>query len=439
MAAFQRIVGSEMEGIYKIATDSRGLPLEEVEQALKESLGGRERKKVLIIPPDFTRFHSQAGLITSIYYRELTARGVQVDVLPALGTHEKVSKAQWEIMFAGIPYEAMLVHDWRHDVVKIGEVPASYLEEITDGLWHDPVSVEINRRVMDESYDLIISPGQVVPHEVIGMANHSKNLFVGVGGSDMINKSHMVGAVYGMERMMGKDNTPVRKIFDYGMEHFLKNRPILFVLTVCTAPEGESVMHGLFIGEGRQCLTEAVKLAQAKNIDFVEHGIKKCVVHLDSAEFKSTWLGNKAVYRTRMAIADGGELIVLAPGVTKFGEDTQCDKLIRKYGYRGRLHTLEAFNKPENQDLRDNMGAAAHLIHGSSDGRFTITYAVRDITREEIEGVGFQSASYEDMAKKYDPAKLQYGWNNVAGEEIYYIPNPALGLWIDRERFEGEV
>ena len=270
-----------MEDIYKIAANG-GISDAELKDALKASLEGRTLQKALIIPPDFTRFHSQAGKITGIYYHLLTERGVQV------------SKAQWEIMFKGIPYENMIVHDWRHDVVKIGEVPASYLEEITECLWHEPVSVEINRRVMDESYDLIISPGQVVPHEVIGMANHSKNLFVGVGGSDMINKSHMV--------------------------HFLNKRPILFVLTVCTAPEGKSVMHGLFIGEGRSCLTEAVKLAQEKNIDFVERGIKKCVVYLDPSEFKSTWLGNKAVYRTRMAIADGGELIILAPGVTKFGD-----------------------------------------------------------------------------------------------------------------------
>ena len=339
-------------------------------------------------------------------------------------------------MFGDIPYETMLVHDWRHDVVKLGEVPADYLAEITEGLWTDPVSVEINRRVMDPKYDLIISPGQVVPHEVIGMSNHAKNLFVGVGGSDMINKSHMVGAVYGMERMMGRDNTPVRKIFDYGMEHFLAERPILFVLTVTTAPGGNVRTHGLFLGEGRSCLTEAVKLAQQKNIDFVEHGLKKCVVYLDPSEFKSTWLGNKAVYRTRMAMADGGELIVLAPGVEKFGEDAACDALIRKYGYRGRLHTLEEFRQPENQDLRDNMGAAAHLIHGSSDGRFSVTYDVQDISQAEIAGVGFIPASYDELVKKYNPETLRYGYNAVDGEEIYFIPNPALGLWINRETFK---
>ena len=423
--------------IDRIAKNDEGLSREEIREALMESLEGRRVGKVLILPPDFTRYHSGAGFITNVYYHSLTERGASVNILPALGTHAPVSEEQMDAMFGDIPHDRFLVHDWRHDVVRLGEIPADYVSEITEGLWTDPVSVEVNRRIMDESYDLIISPGQVVPHEVIGMSNHAKNLFVGTGGSDMINKSHMIGAVYGMERMMGRDHTPVRKLFDYGMEHFLNERPILFVLTVTTAPCGEIRTHGLFIGEGRECLTKAVKLAQEKNIDFVPTGLKKCVVYLDPSEFKSTWLSNKAVYRTRMAMADGGELIVLAPGVERFGEDAECDRLIRKYGYRGRLHTLEEFRKPENQDLRDNMGAAAHLIHGSSDGRFSITYAVRDISREEIEGVGFGSADYEEMCRRYDPAKLQYGYNTVDGEEIYFIPNPALGLWINREKFEG--
>ena len=425
-----------MKDIYLIAETDTGLTQNEIKTALLKSIEGRSLKKVLIIPPDFTRFHSGAGFITNVYYHALTEMGVQVDIMPALGTHVAVSETQWNAMFGDIPFGRMLVHNWRTDVVKLGEIPASFLSDITDGLWNEPIFAEVNRLVMDESYDLIISPGQVVPHEVIGMANHSKNLFVGVGGSEMINKSHMVGAVYGMERMMGKDNTPVRRMFDYGMEHFLKDRPILFVLTVTTAPDGNIRTHGLFIGEGRECLTHAVKLAQQKNIDFVEHGLKKCVVYLDPDEFESTWLGNKAVYRTRMAMADGGELIILAPGVRRFGEDDKVDKLIRKYGYRGRLKTLEEFRKPENTDLREHMGAAAHLIHGSSDGRFEITYAVKNITKEEISSVGFNAADYDETAKKYNPEKLRYGYNEVDGEEIYYIPNPALGLWINREKFE---
>ena len=430
--------------LYLKADSENGLSQEAIKGAVLRALSehrsklaaaGKELKKALILPPDFTRFHSGAGFITNVIYHDLVSGGAQVDILPALGTHEAMPKEQTDIMFGDIPRECFIAHDWRHDVVKLGEVPADYVSEITEGLWKDPVSVEVNRRIVDRSYDLIVSPGQVVPHEVIGMSNHAKNLFVGAGGSDMINKSHMIGAVYGMERMMGRDNTPVRKLFDYGMEHYLHDLPILFILTVTTAPEGNILTHGLFIGEGRQCLTEAIALAQKKNIDFVEHGVKKCVVYLDPSEFKSTWLGNKAVYRTRMMMTDDGDLIILAPGVERFGEDLEVDKLIRKYGYRGRIHTLEEFEKPENQDLRDNMGAAAHMIHGSSDGRFRITYAVKNISKEEIRSVGFEAADYDEVIKTYDPKKLNYGYNTVNGEEIYFIPNPALGLWINRERF----
>ena len=428
--------------IFKIAEAESGLSNDEIATLLEKALADWESrkgavKKALLIPPDFTRFHSNAGFISQVFYRLLTAKGAEVDVLPALGTHVPVSESQWKTMFGDIPYSKMIVHNWRTDVVKLGEVPAAEVEKISEGLWKDPVDVEVNRLIMNQAYDLIVSPGQVVPHEVIGMANHAKNLFVGCGGADMINKSHMIGAVCGMEKAMGRDHTPVRQLFDYAFDHYLEDRPILWVLTVNTAPGGKIRSHGIFIGEGRNCLTEAVKLAQEKNIDYVEHGIKKCVVYLDPSEFTSTWLGNKAVYRTRMAMADGGELIILAPGVHQFGEDKTVDGLIRKYGYRGRLHTLEVFKRDDAADLRANMGAAAHLIHGSSDGRFSITYCVKDITKAEVEGVGFKAADYDEMAAKYDPTKLKYGYNTVDGEEIYFIPNPALGLWINREKFNA--
>ena len=428
--------------IFKTADDEGGLSNGEIAELLAQALGDWEARRgavrnALIVPPDFTRFHSNAGFITQVFYRLLTARGANVDILPALGTHVPVSESQWKTMFGDIPYAKMLVHHWRTDVVKLGEVPAEEVRRLSDGLWTEPVAVEVNRRLMDGKYDLIVAPGQVVPHEVIGMANHAKNVFVGIGGADMINKSHMIGAVCGMEKAMGRDHTPVRQLFDYAFEHYVAQRPILWVLTVNTAPGGRIHSHGIFIGEGRDCLTEAVKLAQEKNIDYVERGLRKCVVYLDPSEFSSTWLGNKAVYRTRMAMADGGELVILAPGVKQFGEDETVDGLIRKYGYRGRLRTLEVFRRPDADDLRANMGAAAHLIHGSSDGRFSITYCVKAISKEEIEGVGFQAADYDEMAAKYDPAKLKYGYNTVDGEEIYFIPNPALGLWINREKFNA--
>lgn len=424
-----------MELCYRAKTE-KGLSGQEILSGVLASIEGEKPKRALLLPPDFTRYHSNAGLITNMYYHVLTDRGCNVDIMPALGSHVPVTREQADKMFGDIPFEKFIAHSWRNDVVQIGRVPGELISEWTGGFWTEPVTAEINRRVMEDCYDLIISVGQVVPHEVIGMSNHAKNLFVGVGGSDMINKSHMIGAVYGMERMMGRDHTPVRRLFDYCLENFIKDRHIIFALTVTTAPEGDICTHGLFIGDTRKVLEEAIALSQKKNIDFVETGIRKCVVYLDPSEFRSTWLGNKAIYRTRMAIADGGELIVLAPGVERFGEDAEMDRLIRRYGYRGRLKVLESFK--ESTKLRQNMGAAAHLIHGSSDGRFRITYAVKSITQDEMRSVGFDAVSYGETVKKYDPQRLSYGYNSMEdGEEIYFIPNPALGLWIDRERFKN--
>ncbi len=417
------------------ATQEEGLPAREIERALEESLSGRALKKVLIVPPDFTRYHSNAGFITNFYYHFLTERmHAHVDIMPALGTHVKMSREECAEMYGDIPYECFFEHKWRTDVVPIGTVPAEYLGEISEGTWTSPVVCEVNK-ILFAGYDLILSVGQVVPHEVVGMSNHSKNIFVGLGGSKFINASHMVGALYGLERMMGKDNTVTRKLFDYCLTHFIPDLPILWVLTVTTAPGGVIRTHGLFIGEGRKPLEDAIALSQRKNLDIVEKPIQKCVVYLTPKEFKSTWLGNKSVYRTRMAIADGGELLVLAPGIEKFGEDEGVDRLIRKYGYVGRERILELFRT--QAELRENMGTAAHLIHGSSDGRFTITYAVKRISGEEIESVGFRSADYDEAARRYDPQTLSPGWNRMPdGEEIFFIPNPALGLWISEDRLK---
>lgn len=399
----------------------------ELKEALLGALEGRQLNKVLLLPPDYTRLYSGAGKITAVYYEALKDI-CEVDIMPALGTHEPMTREEFTAFFgSGVPFERMIVHNWRTDVVKLGEVPADFVSEVSDGLVNTKIDVEVNRRIVDPSYDLIISIGQVVPHEVVGMANYSKNIFVGCGGSNMINSSHMLGAFYGMERIMGKDHSPVRKVFDYAQEHFLTDVPLLYVLTVTTNKGDDTFIHGLFIGEHRDVFEQAVKLSQDINLTYVDEPFKKVVVYLDEREFKSTWLGNKAVYRTRMAIADGGELIILAPGVRKFGEDDENDRLIRKYGYVGRENVLRLVD--ENEDLRTNLSVAAHLIHGSSDGRFSITYCTEKLTADEVRGVSFGYMPYSEAIKKYDPAVLKDGYNTVDGEKIFYISNPALGLW----------
>ncbi len=393
------------------------------------------RKRVLVIPPDFTRFHSQAGILTQFiweYYGDALAA-----VLPALGTHTPMTEKQIREMFGNMPLSLFTVHDWRNDVLTLGTVPPEYVSELTEGKLDFDWPVQVNRLLVEGGFDLILSVGQVVPHEVIGMANYNKNIFVGCGGSVAIHRSHYVGAVYGMERIMGRADTPVRRLYNYGSDHFGHLLPeLVYVQTVVgRATEGGLAVRGLYIGPDIEVFQQAAALSLKVNFEMVTKPFKKCVVYLDPSEFKSTWLGNKAIYRTRMAMADNGELLILAPGIKEFGEDHQIDALIRKYGYFGTDKTLEAVRT--HMELQDNLGAAAHLIHGSSEGRFNITYAAGELTRQEIEGSGFAYAELNEVLKRYNPVHLKDGINILPdGEEIYYISNPAIGLWAVRERFE---
>ena len=398
--------------------------------ALK-SLG--PRKRVLVVPPDFTRFHSQAGQLTRLAYDFYGP--ALTDILPALGTHTAMTPHQLDEMFPGVPHHLFRVHNWRTGITTVGEVPAAFVKDVSEGAVEFPWPAQLANLIWTGGHDLILSIGQVVPHEVIGMANYNKNIFVGTGGVEGINKSHFVGAAYGMERMMGRSNTPVRRILNYASEHFTKHLPIVYVHTVVgRAGDGNLAVRGLYVSDDVSGFDLAAKLSLAVNFEMLEAPLKKVVVYLDPSEFKSTWLGNKSIYRTRMAMADGGELIVLAPGLKEFGEDHEIDRLIRKYGYRGTPETLAATQA--NAELRNNLSAAAHLIHGSTEGRFNVTYCPGHLTQAEIESVNFGYADLKTMTQRYNPAFLKDGWNTLPdGESIFYISNPALGLWAYRGRF----
>ncbi len=418
---------------YSSGSESTVIGPEQLEAGLFQALEklGR-RHKVLVVPPDFTRFHSKAGDITSLLYKYY--RQNLTDILPALGTHSPMTDLELDKMYKGVPKDLFRVHDWRNDVVTVGTVPGDFISKITDGALDYSWPAQLNKLVYHGGHDLILSVGQVVPHEVIGMANYNKNLFVGTGGPEGINKSHFIGAVYGMERIMGKASNPVRSLLNYASANFITHLPVVYIHTVVARDNtGNLVIRGLFIGDDEEVFTRAADLSIKVNFTIVEKPLKKVIVWLDPSEFKSTWLGNKSIYRTRMAMADDGELVVLAPGLKEFGEDKEIDRLIRKYGYRGTPSTLIALR--ENEELRNNLSAAAHLIHGSSEGRFSITYCTGLLTRQEVESVNFRYNVLNDMLKKYNPEKLTDGFNLMPdGEEIYFISNPALGLWAGMER-----
>ncbi len=392
------------------------------------------RRKVLAVPPDYTRYHSRAGDITTLlynYYKDNLNY-----VLPALGTHAPMTDSELAEMFKGVPARLFRVHDWRKDVVTVGTIPGEFVSHITEGALNYSWPAQLNKLVIQGGHDLIVSVGQVVPHEVAGMANYTKNLFVGTGGHEGINKSHFVGAVYGMERIMGKADNPVRQLLNKAASDFTPDLPVVYIHTVIGRDEnGRLVIRGLYIGDDEEVFRLAARLSLKVNFTVLEKPLNKVVVYLDPGEYKTTWLGNKSIYRTRMALADNGELIVLAPGLKAFGEDREIDRLIRKYGYRGTPATMDYLEK--NQDLKNNLSAAAHLIHGSSEGRFSITYCPGNVTKQEIESVNFRYSELDSMLKKYNPSVLKDGYNKLpGGEEIYFISNPAVGLWASKDKLQ---
>ncbi|MDR1256766.1 MAG: nickel-dependent lactate racemase [Spirochaetaceae bacterium] len=416
-------------------------------RALNEALSRAGDGRAVIIPPDITRFHSRAGFFTDICVRELGSDKVKA-VLPALGTHQAMTSAELARMFPGTPQELFRVHDWRNDVAELGRIEADWIERATGGAVRYDWPVQVNRMLLEADTGLVVSIGQVVPHEVVGMANHAKSLFVGCGGKEAIDKSHFAGASYGMERMMGRADTPVRAMFDEGLRRYGERLPpILWALTVIGTrsdteaassgtERGSAAVRGLFIGFGRDCFEQAAALSRRVNVDLLDEAPRKVVVYLEPQEFRTTWLGNKAVYRTRMAIADGGELLIMAPALERFGEDRGVDALIRRYGYRPASVISERVRtEPE---LADNLSAAAHLIHGCSEGRFTVRYCPGPaMTRQEIEAAGFEWGCLDEASARYDRRALAAGWNTMPdGERIFFVPNPAMGLWAERRRYD---
>ena len=393
-------------------------------------------QKVLLLPPDITRAHSGAGWITEEFYK-IFSEYADVHVIPTLGQHVPHTPEQNEWMFGSIPEEKIHAHDWRDGSKVIGEVPVEFVQDISKGKADWAIPVSLNKMLLEEDWDLIVNVGHVVPHEVLGFANHNKNYFIGLGGKDMICASHMMAACCGIENNLGQLITPLRACYNKAQEEYLSDLPDMFFEVVMAYDEDGKLGHtGVYVGNDLDTYLDAAKASREQNITIVPP-LKKVVAVMQGDEFYSTWVANKAIYRTRMAMADGGELLIIAPGLKRFGEQPDVDKLIRKYGYTGTPNVMKLWKTEEM--LQDLTHGTAHLIHGSSEGRFKITYAPGHLTKEEVEGVNFGYADYEETIKRYNPEKMQNGFNTMPdGEEVYFISTPSAGLWSTADKLAQE-
>lgn len=411
--------------------------LELVRRAAREARARicADPKRVLLLPPDITRAHCGAGRITEEFFR-IFSKTAEVHVIPTLGQHVPHTPEQNRWMFNSIPEDRIHAHDWRNGSKTIGEVPAAFVREVSGGRADWPIPVSLNSSLLEEKWDLIVNIGHVVPHEVLGFANHNKNYFIGLGGKPMICASHMMAACCGIENNLGRLLTPLRRCYNKAEDDYLGHLPDFYFMVVTAYGAGGGLHHtGVYAGDGQETYLAAARASQKQNITIVPP-LKKVVTVMQGDEFHSTWVANKAIYRTRMAMADGGELLIIAPGLRRFGEQPEVDAVIRKYGYTGTERIMGLWrNSPPGSDLRDLTHATAHLIHGSTEGRFTVTYAPGRLSKEEIRGVGFQYLDPVTARQHYDPARMHNGFNVMPdGEEVFHINTPSAGLWSTREK-----
>ena len=394
-------------------------------------------RRVLLLPPDLTRAHSGAGVVTEMLYN-LLPKTCDTHVIPTLGQHVPHTPAENKWMFGNIPEERIHAHDWRNGCTRVGTVPASIVKEYTEGKVDWDVPIDLNTMLMKEKWDLIINVGHVVPHEVLGFANHNKNYFIGIAGKDTICTSHMASATWGIENNLGNLITPTRAIFNYAEDHFLQHLPDCYVQIVMNRDaQHKLVTSGIYVGDDLETYLQAARASKRQNITVFKEPVKKIVAVMQADEFRSTWVANKAVYRTRMAIADGGELLIIAPGLERFGEQQDVDALIRKYGYQDTPSCLKLYK--ENKDMQDLAHGTAHLMHGTSENRFTIRYAPAKLSKAEIEQVKFAYADLNESLERYNPQKMAEGWNTMPdGEKVFYISTPSAGLWSTQQRLDNQ-
>jgi nickel-dependent lactate racemase len=398
----------------------------------------KDFRRVLLLPPDLTRAHSGAGKVTETIYQAL-APHADVHVIPTLGQHQPHSAEQNRWMFGDIPNDHIHIHDWLGGVIRVGVIPARLVKESTAGVADWDIPIDLNTSLMQEKWDLIVNIGHVVPHEVLGFANHNKNYFIGLGGKESICASHMAAAIYGIENNLGQLITPLRACFNWAENEFLRDLTDVYLQVVMKrSPDNRLVTCGVYVGDDLETYLMAARKSRAENITVLDQPVQKIIAVMQADEFHSTWVANKAVYRTRMALADGGELLVIAPGLRRFGEQESVDALIRKYGYRGTPHTLNQYR--EQADLQQLAHATAHLLHGSSEGRFAISYAPGFLTKQEIEQVNYRYVPLEEALRRYPPEKMQEGWNTMPdGEKVFFISTPSAGLWSTKQRLEDRA
>ena len=337
--------------------------IEIVHQALEVVQPG---ERVLAIIPDKTR-DDNTHLLFPIANEFLSKRGVAAfDVLVAQGTHPPMTEAQKLLKIGYTDFDGRLFdHRWDEpeELITLGELSADTVRELTGGLIEQSVTVSINKLFAPGTYDTVLVFGATVPHEVAGFAGGAKYFFPGVAGPELTHTTHWLGALAGIENIIGQVDTPTRRLIEAATE--LIDAQIISLNTVVSREaNGELVTYALFAGEIREAFRRATEVSRQIHIRYTGRKYKKVIALLDP-HYDELWVGGKASYKLGAIIEEGGELIIYAPHLTKLSETHGA--LIEKYGYAPLESVRDMLGV--SQELRENLCIAAHLAHVAYAGR----------------------------------------------------------------------
>ena len=335
-----------------------------VEEALRPIQSGQ---RVLAVIPDKTR-DDNTDLLFPAAAKFLKQQGVACfDALVAQGTHPPMTESQKEQKIGCAPgsFGNVFDHDWDkpEELSLLGELPEVLVSRLTDGLITNSVPVTINKLLAHGVYDIILVFGATVPHEVAGFAGGAKYFFPGVAGPELTHNTHWLGALAGIENIIGNVETPTRSLIE-AAAGLLPQEIISLNSVVAREEDGRLRSYALFAGDIREAFRSAAAVSSQVHIKYTGRKYRRVVALLDP-HYDELWVGGKASYKLGAIIEDGGELIIYAPHLTKISETHGA--LIEKYGYAPLESVRDMLGV--SQELRENLCIAAHLAHVAYAGR----------------------------------------------------------------------
>ena len=386
----------------------------------------RPGERVLAIIPDKTRDDNTHELFP-IANEFLQKRGAaSFDALVAQGTHPPMSAAQKLSKIGNADFRGSLFdHRWDDpdELITLGELSVETVRELTGGLIDQAVPVSINKLLAPGIYDSVLVFGATVPHEVAGFAGGAKYFFPGVAGPELTHTTHWLGALAGIENIIGQVETPTRRLIEAAAD--LIPARIISLNTVVSRNEGALVTYALFAGDIKDAFRRAAEVSRQVHIRYTGRKYKRVIALLDP-HYDELWVGGKASYKLGGIIEEGGELIIYAPHLTKLSETH--GELIEKYGYAPLESVRDMLGVSE--ELRENLCIAAHLAHVAYAGRldqhgkvvprYQITMATgldeETCRRVNLGYLDYRTLDYEAMRSDSDTLVVA-----DAGRDLYQV------------------